>query len=87
MSEFCQDCWNKINGINYDKRKYILSEYLDLCEGCGEWKPVIIAEQRSYCGHKLRYFKLPFRIIGSIVFILLRLLILPYLIFKYNKKQ
>lgn len=87
MAEFCLKCWNRINGTEYDERKYILSEYLDLCEGCGEWKPVIVAERRFYYMHKLRYFILPFKIICGVICVLCRLLILPYLIFKYYKAK
>ena len=47
MAEFCLDCWNKINHINDKKGKYILSYDLELCEGCGEYKRVIIAEKRG----------------------------------------
>ena len=55
MAEFCLDCLNKINGTNYDESKYIISDDLDLCEGCGEWKPVVVAMRRSNDGYWLRY--------------------------------
>lgn len=42
MAEFCVDCWNKINGSNYSENEVQTSECLDLCEGCGEYKNVII---------------------------------------------
>ena len=63
MAEFCLDCWNKINESNDSEKKYIISKDLDLCEGCGEWKPVIIMERRAYYAHKLRYVILPLKII------------------------
>ncbi len=44
MAEFCLDCWNRINETNHSKDRYIISEDLDLCEGCGEMKHVIIME-------------------------------------------
>ncbi|MGM9605121.1 MAG: hypothetical protein ACI3XG_08640 [Faecousia sp.] len=47
MAEFCLDCWNKINGVNDPPGKYVLSRELDICEECGEWKPVIIRIKRS----------------------------------------
>lgn len=47
MAEFCPDCWNRINGSEDDKKKYVLSKDLDLCEGCGEWKHVIIRERNN----------------------------------------
>lgn len=48
MAEFCLDCWNKIMGSNDSSRKYILSEDLDLCEECGEMKPVIVRIKWRY---------------------------------------
>ncbi len=41
MAEFCLDCWNKLNGTHSTERDYILSDDLDLCEGCGQFRPVI----------------------------------------------
>ena len=41
MAEFYLDCWNRINETNHSKDRYIISEDLDLCEGCGEKKQVI----------------------------------------------
>lgn len=55
MAEFCLDCLNKINGTNYDESKYIISDDLDLCEGCGEWKPVVVAVRRKNSGSWIRY--------------------------------
>ncbi|MBQ3556818.1 MAG: hypothetical protein IJA11_03355 [Oscillospiraceae bacterium] len=48
MAEFCFDCWNKLMGEDYPAAHYILSDELDLCEGCGEWKPVIVRLKRRY---------------------------------------
>ena len=45
MAEFCLDCWNKLNEMNDSKRRYVLSWEKDLCEGCGEYKRVIIKER------------------------------------------
>lgn len=45
MAEFCPECWKKLNGD--DGKEYILSYDVDLCEGCGEWKQVIVAERRG----------------------------------------
>ena len=87
MAEFCLECWNKINGTKDDERKYVLSKDLDLCEECGELKPVIIMERKAYYMHKYRYFIFPFKIVYYILYVLLRLLMLPYLIYKYNKSK
>lgn len=48
MAEFCVDCWNKLSGTQYRPKHFLLSEEPDLCEGCGEWKPVIIRFKRRY---------------------------------------
>lgn len=87
MAEFCLDCWNKLNGTNYTERKYVMTKYLDLCEGCGKNKPVIIMERNSYYLYKLRYIILPFRILYKVIYFLLRLLLLPYLILMYIKSK
>ena len=45
MAEFCLQCWNKMYKTNDDESKFILSKELDFCEGCGEWKHVIVRER------------------------------------------
>lgn len=84
MADFYLDCWNKINETSGSKRKYILSEDLELCEGCGEWKRVIVAKRNSYYAYKLRYVTLPIGIIGGAICFLVRLLMLLYFIFKHK---
>lgn len=86
MAEFCVECWNKINNTNYPTKKYILSDYADLCEHCGCYKQVIISEKKYYYMHEFRYILIPFKIIDFI----LRLVRFPYFIFmriKYNHKK
>ena len=67
MAEFCLDCWNRINGTNDGKMKYVLSKDLDLCEGCGELKPVIVAERYYYYSYTLKWFILPLKIVFVII--------------------
>ena len=45
MAEFCLECWNKLNEVNDTPRRYVISREYDLCEGCGEYKQVIIKER------------------------------------------
>ena len=45
MAEFCLDCWNMINNTKYTERDWVLSRGLELCEGCGEYKQVIVRER------------------------------------------
>ena len=48
MAEFCLDCWNKINETDDPADQYIISNELDLCEGCGEVKHVIVRKRYWY---------------------------------------
>ena len=48
MAEFCYDCYKNILKGEKDKRKLIISKDLDICEGCGEFKPVIVGEKWSF---------------------------------------
>jgi len=48
MAEFCLDCWNEISESNDTEKMYFLSKEPDFCEGCRQWKPVIIAVKPAY---------------------------------------
>jgi len=87
MAEFCLECWSKINESKDIPKKYIFSKDLELCEGCGEWKTVIVVERKFYYRYKLRYVTLPFRIICKTIYFLFKLLMLPYLSYRYNKRE
>ena len=87
MAEFCLDCFNKINETNYEEKNIILSDYLDLCEECGEWKRVVICSRRTYYLYKFRFILFPFKLICLLLYILWRLLILPYIIFQIIKNK
>ena len=54
MAEFCLDCWNKLNNSSFTEREYVLSDEPDLCEECGEWKPVIVTVRRFPALYTLR---------------------------------
>jgi hypothetical protein len=41
MTEFCKECFLKFDNIQ-ENEQIIMSEDDDLCEGCGEFKPVVI---------------------------------------------
>lgn len=49
MAEFCVQCWNRINGTDDPPSKFIISKDLQLCEGCGEFKNIVIMER--LCDH------------------------------------
>ena len=42
MAEFCLKCWNELNNTQLDGRSVQLSEYADFCEGCTEFKNVVV---------------------------------------------
>ena len=46
MAEFCLGCWNKIMKTADPPDMYLISKELDLCEECGELKPVIIRKKK-----------------------------------------
>lgn len=48
MAEFCPECWNKMNGFDEMENRYQVSAELNLCEGCGEWKRVVIKPRRGF---------------------------------------
>ena len=66
MSEFCLNCWNELNKTNDPPKKYIISEDLDYCDGCGQFVNVIVAEKAS---RRLN--------IHTKIFFLFRLILLP----------
>ena len=45
MAEFCPECLTRLNGTERAPLSYVLSRELDLCEGCGQWKRVVIRER------------------------------------------
>ena len=47
MAEYCPECLNKMTGRKHNKNKYVLSKDLDLCEGCGEWKRIVIKKRKG----------------------------------------
>lgn len=85
MAEFCLDCWNKINETNYPESKFIISKELCLCEECQKMTNVIVADRKYYYLRKFRFIILPFKIIYNVLFFISRVLISPYLIYRYLK--
>ena len=50
MAEFCKECFKEhivIPSDNITDDRLVMSEQLDFCEGCAEWKPVVI-EVKTY---------------------------------------
>ena len=71
MVEFCLECLNKLDERNYSKDDYIISTELDLCEGCGEWKHIVIMKRYH---NNINIF-LPFEIIIGLFRIIINWLI------------
>lgn len=42
MAEFCRECFIKTFRPTQDEiNRIVMTKEIDLCEGCGEWKPVV----------------------------------------------
>ena len=44
MAEFCLNCYNRLHGTHVTEQE--VTTQWDLCEGYGQWKPVITSFQR-----------------------------------------
>ncbi len=84
MADFCLDCWNEMLNKNDPASTYIITKELYLCEGCAEFKPVVIALRKNYIWRRLKLIP-PINFLCKFFYILWRILILPYSIYKYKK--
>ncbi len=60
MADFCLDCWNEIFDMNETERDVVISKGYTLCEGCAEFKQVIVGTRKFpvlYDIHKKLFFK------------------------------
>ncbi len=74
MAEFCLECLNELMETEYPANKFIMSKDTELCEGCGQYKRIVIVERVPFSRRILKIIKL-----------LGRIIILPYLIYKNYK--
>ena len=74
MAEYCLECFNEMNGTDYTEKDYVISDDLELCEGCGEYKNVVITRRKENG-------------FITILRVILRIIFLPYLIYKYIKEN
>ena len=44
MAEFCLNCYNRLHGTHVTEQE--VTTQWDLCEGCGQWRPVIASFRR-----------------------------------------
>jgi len=43
MAEFCKKCFIRMNKSSEEEiKRIVLSNYNDLCEGCGSIKPIVL---------------------------------------------
>lgn len=42
MAEFCLDCFKRLFTDDYTDDQIIVSDDLDICEGCADFKQVVI---------------------------------------------
>lgn len=60
MAEYCYECFKKYvcddDFPAKEENEYIYSDELELCEGCGELKKVVIVEKNPYNLGKTGYF-------------------------------
>lgn len=87
MAEFCLDCWNRINETDDPSEKYHISKDLDLCEGCGEWKNVIVIEKMHYYHNWLRRILFPLRLIFFPAELMIRLICGLYRLERKKKRE
>ena len=49
MTEFCIECAKERLGFTKaELKRVVLSNDLDLCEGCGQWKPVVVTLRPTF---------------------------------------
>ncbi len=48
MAEFCYECFKKTFGVDIPMEKMKMSNYLDLCEGCAQYKQVVLDTKKSF---------------------------------------
>ncbi len=61
MSELCLDCWNELHGTIDRPRRYVFSRELKPCEGCGEYRRVIVRMKRYYYLRAMDILLIPFK--------------------------
>lgn len=87
MAEFCVQCWNRINGTDDPPSKFIISKDLQLCEGCGEFKNIVIMERSCDHTDKFQLITFPLKAVYILLFVLWRILISPYSFYKYMRNK
>ncbi len=88
MSEMCFDCLNETMQGKADPRKYVYSKSLDLCEGCGEYKQVVLCKRGSlYYIHKFRFVTYPLIVICLPLLCIYSFAVRLYCVIRFKKPK
>lgn len=47
MAEFCEECMKKYLEMPNARVKYTLSDDVELCEGCGQMRPIVVTRRKK----------------------------------------
>ena len=86
MAYFCIDCWNEIHHEKVNQKEYDISKELLLCEGCEEYKQVVLGPKVSLA-ERIFVFLVPSWHVRRFLDFIGRLIIFPYFIFMYYKRK
>ena len=79
MSEICFECLEETlsGAVRLERKKFIISKDLELCENCGKYKQVVIAQRDKY--YYFHRFKVP---IISVAIALLPVTVVALLLYR-----
>lgn len=87
MAEFCLDCLNRMSGRNDDESYFVLSKDLELCEGCGQWKKIVITRRQVYYTYKFGFLIFIIQILRVTTLFLWKVILLLYMFLKKKLKR
>ena len=67
MAEFCYECFCEFYEVKLKRKELLFSDEPELCEGCGECKPVVVVCKKDYVLYKLRYLIYLLKIVSAIL--------------------
>lgn len=78
MKRLCPKCWNELNGMDIDEKKFVVTQKEKLCKRCGRWTNVILTEYDTDCFESnIWYVREMECFVDSIIFVIM----LPYTIY------
>ncbi len=79
MSEICFDCLNEIFGGKENPKKYVMSDYSELCEHCGKYKKVVVVKRNiHYYIYRFRFIIYPLMVVCFPLMLLVAVVIRLY---------